>query len=1798
MTASPRTTSSIGNCTIRQCQQLDDTILPTNSNCTKVTCNKLVPDELDELRMQDESNNYFAQYCDGSSVKCYSFSAAQLPYARYRTNNPICQIHNCKPATTSCGAGVAGIDDTLNISNQGTTYTNLYTTYVNVGQPLTDTTFCNPVICKPVIYTPYQCSSDASGNPTVRNSSCDSNPNDDPSADDGSTCATTACPAGSYCKKDLGFCYKTVDCNNAANASRSECIASGGTNTSDTDLTDDTNSWFYRPSPPNKAYANNDPNQGYRNNSFCYTQDEMKNQPDNSGTDGCANGSKWGCQASVNLGLFTINLGYFHMQWGPDDRTRSPEKCNTPKNGGPGVGITYLCGNKGNIYSPISSSSAYYQGYVDTAYLDGSDSISNVRVCLRFKNALRTDDVTMSDSETCGSRECAISCAFNTCKGQMCGGDKCRTLAVQYSNSKECAMNNDMFLNENSDKKCSENIGDFIRVRAVQYGHKICAFVDTKSQTAYNNIFFNGNEKLDNGISCISGTYNATTGKCDGSKNTNDDQGLADRWRTMLKVRYTSGNITKNGISGFYQKDGKFIPAQECVQVPLTTAPPDLHNLGTSQNSLKLFSPPLYIRNANIIRGGSPATDTGINSTYGTTDFLYPEIVVQFGTTTKTLSIGAGYSGEEVTKDPQSFALDSTALTTVVNGVTYSVGLLLKKIIDSNTNKPQLCLYQRLSNTGGFSDVKIDCVDRALPEINNAGTDSATTIGVRKISITGSTVTANVLNASNVYGDASISYAHCYDNSCTNSNIATLTNTDPNTPSCSGVNENNLEKYKICAQRSYCSQLWKECMENEIAIQNISNGNPTSSQNAIRNDCQSRAMNCNAMRGLGSSSASLIDQTNSGNANSSIYGWFNELCIVSGFESKLKKVYAQDIPTAYSNSSTIGRCKTVGGTCDTSGLDNASQWGAGKTCDCLTYNPNLPIAGYSTSRTQTAREAGLCVDIPTPKICRAINYGGDTYNTSSQGGTAYTNNGGTVDTRHAARWVSDVGASTNGGAAEYPASVVGMNNVAGTCNGFWQSQTFGSFTIKPVMSCASGSSAGQWSGATTNQCIRYSCPAITTGNPSNDSDVNGNYANLNYAIMGETSDSTNEAPQAAGDNFGITYADVTIGTKGSSNGYAVWEQYTKVNDFLQTSTGSSGAGNNTGKATCIAGYGGTAPTRSCDQLGIWKTPNSSCARLFCSPPSMNYNPTSNDSAAWQKWSTYKGATFGVKVSLNGTYPGAPIVDASGNPVETHNTPASRSTSGVTPGSTRKGYCNTRLGFFNVTSGLQPEMDCLYNGTWNTANIRNACLTSCDAINSPVLSDAGGNDGNAIWPKTNLSVGSASTVASSTSCAAGYYPYPYSHYKNTDGTTISPAPAVQVLSTANRTKPQRSCQSVTVVGGTANLWSATDSTCINKCPGYAIDPREGAGKTTYTKSGGATAIIKWNSISPGATDIQTTAYTSEAATTPTIGTANVATQTAADYTLNRSNGYFIVTRTCNADYTWSAPVVQCATNNGTLNHNKFGTTLGSSPSTSQLMSSFISLNNSYNVSACETNYGGTSLPTYKCQADSSNYIDKYYYAKTSGSDCTMLTCSIAANSSTLSSGNSYYNVSSTGTLTGNVNDTLGLVCDANYEYSGSTSGDGTCSQTSGTTQPQMKCQISANGLSASWVKINDCKACSTCNSTDNSTMSSGGGNSYSASNSCNSFSETLDNMVTYCNTNATYSVNSGSTVNFGIVRERKCKVNGKCSGNERNVCLGAQLICIDGKFSFSTQLWPNIGGADQSCGTSYITCRDYSVSDNC
>ncbi len=1673
----PSITSQLSNekkCVVRGCHQQATgyTTSGGDPTCNLLKCKVLSTYELNQAKYDDDS----IKYCDGSD-KCYDFEAAKLAFLRVRAKNPTCKVHDCKPS-----AGASCPDDTLNVTNKveiynGNSYETEYVRTINFTYPLSDSinSLCTEGLsCKPTIPRSYACTGSDS---TIRNALCD------PAGTDGGTCTS-------------GTCYYSVDCNDAANASAVECAVAD----TEAPLADDTQSWFYKPAPKSKAINSNGTfNTTKMSSNLCYSDDNMKDHG-------------WGSQSPViNMGLFTIPSFYSHSYISPD-KSRSPGHCSAGRDGGRGAGYIYLCGNHGILDRMVSDDVGYYSGYINTDfYANGADY--KLSVCLRFKNSMRPDDAGKDDSESCGRRECGISCAFDACDHQACGSDVCRTLTVEETASNPgtlCEMDDGLFENSGSNRECLSVIDTYLRLRAVKYGNRICAFLDVKGQTAHSIKFLDENEKLDDGT-CVSGT--TVTGGCSGGKDSNDNKTEADKWRAIKRIHYIDDVIKTSTKKGYYKYDGQYVKALQCMKTPLRISAKKFYNLATAQNSITMFSPPLYILNSRVAKDGSISVSPSTSAeSFGPTDFNYPEIEVRFGSTSQKLSLTIDKTGYEIDSSAKD-TNGSAVLSTTVNGSPYTATVFVRKEFNIDTLVPSFCLYRTIVDSKGVSqDIQLECVTRKFPEINNI-TPATLTADMRKVVLSSPTSPVNKYDSSSIiikYQGKGSEY----------STAITLSNPVWETISCN----REVEQYQICAQRELCNRLNNECVTNDINIQNAASDSQRNQYASFKEYCYGTLKeNCDLRKGI----------INGSSVYSNTYGWYNELCIsnpsdssIHPFATKLNNVIAYKVKDSDGNQiyNVMGKCKID----SYNSAGDCSAGGNAPNCLCVEAPDGYLPADDEVIRAKTPREAGLCIDIPVSNSCPAIAY----------------------DTA-AART-----AGSNTGHAEFPITVAGMSNLEGTCNGYWKAQ---SPLLTPKMSCLRNSDdSASWNYSVSNACIRYSCPSIYTADPIYTAGV-PRYQD-GYVVSSETTDLT----------------------RGESNGNALWDMHLQTSDNVETATayycnsGFKKSGSTPHyNGTYVAGFntidrydGGIFPNRTCSQLGVWgATITNKCERIAC--PAIN--PTdprtlTEGSAAWTSawaaWNTAGGASY--------------------NTVNASRTSDSKK---IPAESIATGDCNEALGYYQVSGGALPTRTCDYLGNWG--QVVNACVTRCNAISTSEIASTA-NNGFAYWVQAETAIGSDidgvldTALSSLYGCVSGYVPYPYPPVKDKYGLPLSTD--VQNDLTRSTTVPQRVCKVVAVEGGlTANIWTGTSSSCVNKCPGGATDSRIGVGITQHTLGDGSTLNITWDDESPGVIQVKSGQASSGASTFVATGSQLVTNFSSS----TRTNGYYIVARRCGDDYKWvkynsdgvetvgGTEFVQpkCASNAAGTTENITGTQAIFSSASSYVNEDAVL------TGSCVSTYGSDNPPQYKCQQkDSNRKIDQFYYAKTAGNDSCLKICA-AANTITNGTDFTTYSeyVGSTISSIKYAGDTVNLSCiDGNGYNKGSgtvSDADHKCGRAQSTridTAPVATC-----GTNGQWTVGNDCDVCDGCTNASSVSNSTTG---ISESNDCNSYGTTAEALMDECQNNSVaVNASNGSYASIGHYKDRKCKnKNNVC--HDRDVCAAGKYICNDGVYTYTQNL-----GGDNSCG---------------
>ncbi len=1374
----------------------------------------------------------------------------------------------------------------------------------------------------------------------------------------------------------------------------------------------------------------------------------------------------------INFGFGSIpelSLGYFHSAL-PPNSARSPGMCDATRNGFRGPTVLFLCGNEGLSTKPIADYAGYYRGYASTKFSD-RNATHDVTICLRFKNFF----ASLPPADACGRRECAVTCAFGLCASQMCGEDVCTTLTIDDNNPKACeakeeimkdtggvistmiavaspigapaimigaaadgdTVDDDTFNPASKDFKleCMRTIDEYLRVRAVKYGRQIVAFIDVKGTTAYSPIYLNSAERLGD-KTCVSGKNN-NEGVCDGF-DSNAKKGSLSRWRTALKIPFILDAMEHYPPSarvvhlegkpdtenrGYLSKDGEFFAAQEASLVKLRIAPPRFYVLANKDNSYGLFIPPVTILNSRVKKGGatSPFNQDG---DFGATDFHYPEIEIGFVKNTYKLSLIYDQTGYETPSPEGSYATATSGDGTNA----HSVEVFVRKEFDDSAKIPTFCLYRRVKDYGGayIDPIRIECVNRKLPELHNFLPTNLRPEEPRRVVVSEPTTPINTFNNSKiairflVTPGANNIDENCEDKGddlCTSAIELDNKNPDKITTSL------NLERYKIGVQRDECSQLNIECIQNEINLNNARfEQKPVTSFEHLKLKCEQTLLPvCNAKKGIITMKGANVINPNPNNleGNKYLYGWFNELCIVSGFERKTRQVVAHGMAN-----NLLGRCELDPNSPyekdDGNPNTNCNDGGKAPNCICLEYNPDIRYKEGRIRREETPHEAGLCIEMPTLKTCNPVNYNPnknqhDPYDLEyvkkslnlywssdpyypeyvkkslnlkrlPDPSAKYCSNPSSYNTSwcvhptHQFRTENKDPDSPIGalfqilGHAEFGYALPGMNNVVGECKGFWREQSDDTGKpISPKANCVVQNGNPTWIGAKPI-CERYTCPAVIAGafEPITLGGGEGQYHIEKY--------SRNEM----GDDMG------------RGEGFAEWRAFTKTSDFLEVAFERT---NSTSKNTfekCLPGYkvagswidpktlddvgtewasiknthisefmrinnnsyvGGTAPTRSCNQLGEYLEVFDPCVRITCPPVNPPIPTSESDSDAWKLWELSGGASFSKETKASRSETSASRSDTSTNGEKSAFDPKE---------STAEGVCNESLGFFQKLNSPPPTRVCDHRGNWQ--EVKDKCVSSCDAIS---LADS--STGYSTWAKAEDVPFAGELLVNHAGCVdnedlkikylvPGYPPYKNKYgiipeedieemdkkilfYQNLisqlDEESQKYNIAQQVTSykgeitkaevrkdynqkfisdnkvmlqnltssnyPAKDWRPQRTCQSVIIQNKSVFIWTEFSSSCITKCPGSLDDPRINAGITEHpTKKQGkkqGKIQIKWDPTDFGK---WTYSYSPNSASY----------HNASQYSPNRDNGYYILGRYCNPDTRrWDYPVPMCATNEG-------------------------------------------------------------------------------------------------------------------------------------------------------------------------------------------------------------------------------------------------------------------------------------------
>ena len=219
-----------------------------------------------------------------------------------------------------------------------------------------------------------------------------------------------------------------------------------------------------------------------------------------------------------------------------------------------------------------------------------------------------------------------------------------------------------------------------------------------------------------------------------------------------------------------------------------------------------------------------------------------------------------------------------------------------------------------------------------------------------------------------------------------------------------------------------------------------------------------------------------------------------------------------------------------------------------------------------------------------------------------------------------------------------------------------------------------------------------------------------------------------------------------------------------------------------------------------------------------------------------------------------------------------------------------------------------------------------------------------------------------------------------------------------LPVAQREHPKRSCMTTKISSaGAVNVsWSLPNSSCVNYCPGYDRvtgigDDRIGVGATRHLTSKGP-GIVYWKKGTLNQVSIMKFSNTKDANDVFPEVTSAIPTS---HFRNGQARQYFVLSRKCNADGSWSDPVPLCAYNSvsdtnadGVPVDPDIGTSYITSGETNQ---EYITSNSSeYVESLCRSGYFGQTndqywypgvftypAPKYNCMKTTNN-VDEVYF----------------------------------------------------------------------------------------------------------------------------------------------------------------------------------------------------------------------------
>jgi len=678
----------------------------------------------------------------------------------------------------------------------------------------------------------------------------------------------------------------------------------------------------------------------------------------------------------------------------------------------------------------------------------------------------------------------------------------------------------------------------------------------------------------------------------------------------------TAGDVKK--CRGFYDKEGNFFREQQCFTVSLPTTPSKFYEIGTRMNMSELFLPILYVDGAKSFdpyAGPLSSPTSGMLSTkkVNTTSFFTPTLRLKYGDSTVTETIPF-----------ENVSIGPTEITTSWNNDSQPIEVYKIKKISTLLEgvKPKVCLYKTYTDAQGTeTDLVVSCLKRQKPSIYSLvlALDPATTYNNARIKAYFSkSFTINLSDTITI--NATDFSLFNYKETPTAVPISYLSDNQLG----------QSQGYYIFAAKSTCSKLYSECIDNVEKLYKALTGDPDhknklASYRRTQSSCDSLRKICKILTGTPDPISQVQKQPLAYS-----YEADNEICIIRGFEDYLLDIVAYNLPNdiqgkcildneskkksdcRYSTKKLYCEEKDVDGcscpankpdcscdngitciktiTCNCSGTDcentpkecfkggynraesvfiNNDDGDLEKdiSCKCLEKPSDHNDTKQLISRKETPREAGLCLNIPKPPVCEAVDYKNESDKYENHGVSLSEAN---IGNSHKWRTIQRMlGESTvfDLGHAEFPYALASMGNISGECKGFWRNKNN---SIIPKATCVEQPEGNYLFEIDQNTvCERHVCERIITNDPN----YNNEYA-INYSTSNEI-----KQYESVADKSELELNQNNIDPRGESHGYALWPTHTKTTDGVDDTPNDSVEGIRA--INCITGYG---PAGSNNQL--------------------------------------------------------------------------------------------------------------------------------------------------------------------------------------------------------------------------------------------------------------------------------------------------------------------------------------------------------------------------------------------------------------------------------------------------------------------------------------------------------------------------------------------------------------------------------------------------------------------------------------